>query len=308
MKQKEHKIAIVANMSAGKSTFINAMFGDDILPSYHHATTDCPLYIYSENKEHNHFAKVEFYGTKKSILLNGNEIKSELKKYAKKDSLVDDYRYKSVKQIELHYPFYSLVNKKNSNSYFTIIDTSGSNNKDEYGERHSSTTKEIILNEADKLVYLFDYTQIDANLEVEKENLWGLIQKRKEVDENFEVYFVINKIDKALEDNRKLREVVASKSEEEYLVAMKKNWFHHEKKAIEKIRTVAKKVGFYAPKISCVSAEYQKLDRMETLSFDQEDNLERFQKIFKKLFENDWEQRFDNYTRLESSCFIFFLQ
>ena len=49
LNEKEYKIAVVANMSAGKSTFINALFGDSILPAYSKATTDCPIYIYSDD-------------------------------------------------------------------------------------------------------------------------------------------------------------------------------------------------------------------------------------------------------------------
>ena len=48
--EKTYNIAIVANMSAGKSTFINALFGEDILPSSHLATTDCATYIHCNKR------------------------------------------------------------------------------------------------------------------------------------------------------------------------------------------------------------------------------------------------------------------
>ena len=54
LNEKEYKIAVVANMSAGKSTFINALFGKVVLPTNSEATTDSATYIYSipntENK------------------------------------------------------------------------------------------------------------------------------------------------------------------------------------------------------------------------------------------------------------------
>ena len=83
---KEYKIAVVANMSAGKSTFINAMFADDILPAYTDATTDCPIYIYSDDDPDNDKAIVEFSDGRVPIELNKEEVKKELKLYAKKDS------------------------------------------------------------------------------------------------------------------------------------------------------------------------------------------------------------------------------
>lgn len=45
---QEYKIAVVANMSSGKSTFINALFGKEVLPAFNHATTDSATYIYSK--------------------------------------------------------------------------------------------------------------------------------------------------------------------------------------------------------------------------------------------------------------------
>ena len=50
LKNKTYNIAIVANMSAGKSTFINALFGEEILPSSTGATTDCATHIYSSKE------------------------------------------------------------------------------------------------------------------------------------------------------------------------------------------------------------------------------------------------------------------
>ena len=50
LENKDYNIAIVANMSAGKSTFINALFGEEILPSSHLATTDCATYIHCNKR------------------------------------------------------------------------------------------------------------------------------------------------------------------------------------------------------------------------------------------------------------------
>ena len=55
LKSQQYKIAVVANMSAGKSTFINALFGADILPTSTKATTDCATYIFSKEGIRNRF-------------------------------------------------------------------------------------------------------------------------------------------------------------------------------------------------------------------------------------------------------------
>ena len=80
---QEYKIAVVANMSSGKSTFINALFGKEVLPAFNHATTDSAPYIYSKpNIEKK--AEIFFSDNKESIEVFEN-LEAEIKQYAQKD-------------------------------------------------------------------------------------------------------------------------------------------------------------------------------------------------------------------------------
>ena len=295
---KKYKIAVVANMSAGKSTFLNAMFADDVLPAYSEATTDCPIYIYSDDNPDNDKAVVEFLDNKKTIELSKTDVKKELKFYAKKDFDQLDDKYKSVKKINLHWDFHSLQNNEDNHLKFIIIDTPGPNNTDEFQDKHRSITKNIILNEADMVLYLFDYGQIDSNLELSKGNIWDLIKQRKEKDENFEAFFIVNKIDIAFEDNRKLSKVKSSKDRDEFYKNLKEFWLHHENRAVEKIKKSAIKYGFSNPKVFTASSEYQKLTRMKEISFDNEDKLDVLKTLFKGVFKEDWEKEFIDYLKI----------
>lgn len=293
---KNKKIAVVANMSAGKSTFLNALFGDSILPAYSHATTDCPIYIYSDDNPDNDKAIIEFSDSKKTIELEKEEVKKELKYYAQKDSDILDEKYKNVKKIDLYWDFLVLQNSEKQNNNFVLIDTPGPNNTDEYASKHSDSTKDIVLNEADMLLYLFDYGQIDANLLATQNNLWSIIKEKKEKDPNFEVFFVINKIDKALQDNKKIIEIKDSKSKEEYYKNIVKHWMHYEKIAIEKIRNSAKRYGFKNPRVFTISSLYIEYNRnKKSLTFDQLDELDEFIKFFKNSFGEKWNSKFHQY-------------
>lgn len=306
MYKKEINIAVVANMSAGKSTFINAMFGDDILPSSSQATTDCPIYIYSDNKAENNTAIIDFNDDRESKELSKSTLTKELKEYAKKDSLVKSEQYKNVKKIDLYWRFHSFVNNSKSSNYFVIIDTPGPNNSDEFGEQHFLITRNIVLGHASKIIYLLDYKQIDANLEVTKNNLWGWIEKRKKIDSKFEVLFVINKIDEALNDNSKIPEVRSANSREEYNAKVKEYWNFYENRAIEKIRKVALSIGFTSPSVLAVSSEYIKLDRMKNeLTDDGKNKLSRFKEKFKTIFHHDWEKKFHEYIGSDIDIFDF---
>jgi GTPase Era involved in 16S rRNA processing len=295
---KKYKIAVVANMSAGKSTFINAMFADDILPAYSEATTDCPIYIYSDDNPDNDKAVIDFLDEKKTIELNKEKVKKELKFYAKKDSNNLDNKYKSVKKIHLHWDFHSLQNNENNHLKFIVIDTPGPNNTDEFQDKHRNITKNIILKEADMVLYLFDYGQIDSNLELSKGNIWDLIKQRKEKDKNFEAFFIINKIDMAFEDNRRLSKIKSSKDRNEFYKNLKEFWFYHENKAVDKIKKSAIKYGFSNPKVFTASSEYQKLTRMKEISFDDEDKLDALKNLFKGVFKGDWEKEFIDYLKI----------
>lgn len=295
---KEYKIAVVANMSAGKSTFINAMFADDILPSSSEATTDCPIYIYSDNNPDNDKAIIEFTDARTPIELNKQRIKEELRFYAKKDSIGLEEKYKDVYRIHLYCDFQSLQNNKDKHLNFVFIDTPGPNNTDEFQDKHRSITKNIILKEADMVFYLFDYGQIDSNLELSKGNIWDLIKQRKEKDRNFEAFFIINKIDMAFEDNRRLSKVKSSKDRDEFYKNLKEVWFYHENKAVNKIKKSAIKYGFSNPKVFTVSAEYQKLTRMQEISFDDEDKLDALKTLFKGVFKEDWKKEFVDYLKI----------
>ena len=294
--KQQYKIAVVANMSAGKSTFINALFGNSILPAYSHATTDCPIYIYSDDNPDNDLAIVEFTDDKETVELPKKVVQKEIKYYAQKDSDTLDNKYKNVKKIDLYWDFHVLQNSEKYDINFIIIDTPGPNNTDEHAFKHSDITKNIILNEADMVLYLFDYGQIDANLELSENNLWGLIKQRKESDSNFEVFFVINKIDKAFEDNKKIEKVKNSSSKEEYYNNIKKYWFYHEKKAVEKIKVSAVNHGFKSPKVFTVSSKFIEYYRnKDNLNFDHLDDIEEFIKFFKNSFGNNWDIKFHNY-------------
>ncbi|WP_066348612.1 dynamin family protein [Aliarcobacter cryaerophilus] len=295
-KAQQYKIAVVANMSAGKSTFINALFGDSILPAYSKATTDCPIYIYSDDDPSNDKAIIEFTDNKPTIELTKEDVQKEIKFYAQKDEDTLEEKYKNVKRIDLYWDFHVLQNSEKYDMDFVVIDTPGPNNTDEHSFKHSSTTKDIIQNEVDMVLYLFDYGQIDANLQSSENNLWGMIKDRKEKNPNFEVFFIINKIDIAFEDNKKIEEIKNSSSKEEFFKNVKKYWFYYEKKAIEKIKNSAIKYGFKSPKIFSVSSKYIEYYRNNNnLNFDNIDDLNTFQNYFKNTFKDSWEKEFIKY-------------
>ena len=281
---QEYKIAVVANMSAGKSTFINALFGKNVLPSFKHATTDCATYIYSKPNIDKK-AKIYFSDNKKTIEVIEN-LEDEIKQYAQKDKECKDDKYKNVEKIKLYYPFKNLQTSSSEDFSITFVDTPGPNSTGDFGQKHKEQTRSV-LNSVDMALFTFDFGQLDANLESDEQGLWNTIKVRHEKDKNFEVYFLINKIDLAMRDN--FEEV---KSAEE----AKNRWYIHEKKAIETLIKAAQLHGIKEPSIYPVSSYYALLGRNDILW---DSPLASFKEKFRKIFDTKWEEEYIKYLGLE---------
>ena len=286
--KQEYKIAVVANMSSGKSTFINALFGKEVLPAFNHATTDSATYIYSKPNIDKK-AEIFFSDKRKSITIT-EDLEKEIKQYAQKDEDCKDSKYKNVEKIDLYYPFKNLQTSSSEDFTITFIDTPGPNSTGDYGQKHKDQTRSV-LNSVDMALFVFDYGQLDANLKSDEQGLWHTIKTRYEKDKNFEVYFLINKIDMAMKDNFKdVRNVDDAK----------KNWGIHEQKAIDKLKQAAENNGIKEPKIYTIASEFSLLDR-DNISWDSP--IDGFKNKFRQIFENTWESEYKKYlgiTKIEN--------
>ena len=202
LKNKTYNIAIVANMSAGKSTFINALFGEEILPSSTGATTDCATHIYSSKEEHTEKkAIVRFKDGRSPRHLSQCELE-ELKHYAKKDEDATEEKYKNVEKIELHHPFkYIPKEERKDDLKISFVDTPGPNNQGQGAEKHSEQTRNAIK-DAHVALFLFDFTQIPATYgkDGNPNDLWSIIKEKKDSNSSFKIFFIINKFDEFLRD------------------------------------------------------------------------------------------------------------
>ncbi|CAA6808834.1 MAG: Bacterial dynamin-like protein [uncultured Sulfurovum sp.] len=296
LNNQEYKIAVVANMSSGKSTFINALFGITVLPAFNHATTDSATFIHSEADIEKR-AIIYFNDEKKPVEIK-DELEREIKQYAQKDEECKDKKYKNVEKIELYYPFKNLQTSSNKDFKITFIDTPGPNSTGEsYKQKHQDQTRSV-LNDVDLALFMFDYTQLDANLSSDEQGLWDTIKKRHDKDKNFDVYFILNKIDIAFDDNLASIEGEA-KDEHECIELMKKEWYVHEEKAIEKLKKAAKVHRINKPKIYPVSSKNQLLKR-EGPGFGQgKRDFNSFKKVFSEIFPDQWETEFIKYLGIE---------
>lgn len=293
LKSQQYKIAVVANMSAGKSTFINALFGADILPTSTKATTDCATYIFSKEGIQKR-AVIYFSDGKETIEIKEN-LADEIKQYAKKDEDCGDYKYKNVEKIELYYPFKCIKADANDELEIIFIDTPGPNsNGTDYSQKHKNQTRNV-LREANLALFLFDYGQAQANLTSDEQGLWHTVKAKCENDKNFKVLFILNKIDEAFDDN--FMELKKVKDENELRRLKKEVWFKNEEQRMQEIKKAANNHGINDVDVYPVSSIYGLLYRDESNGYDDKKKLRRFKEdYFEEIFdESEWESRLITY-------------
>jgi GTPase SAR1 family protein len=194
-KNKTFQIAVMAMVKSGKSTFLNALLGDEFLPMSNVPETSVPVkIIHSENG--------------KAVLLNGaskvegaTKIKKHIEEINKEKR---DKGFKYEVEFHLHAPFKILEEKQMTDIKFEILDTPG------FGEALTEITvgKSIdesnteLIDKISAIIYLLDYTKLKTKDEDEVLN--KLVEMRSDIlDKGSDIldkiqdriFFVINKID-----------------------------------------------------------------------------------------------------------------
>ena len=175
---------VVATMSSGKSTFINAMLGQDLLPAANEATTATIAHIFDDKSYGG-----DFYGERHNS--NGNLIEH--------NNAVDLATMKAwnadpeTKAITLKGDIRAI--KENSNVRLVLTDTPGPNNSQD--PEHQRTTLGFIQDSKRNplIIYVLNATQLGTNDDAQLLKLVADIMSKggKQSKERF--LFVVNKMD-----------------------------------------------------------------------------------------------------------------
>lgn len=182
----EVKIAVMAPMSSGKSTFLNALIGDEILPSEHAACTT-RIFEIINNKN---LQKGEF---ECRVLVNSEPLFDWSKTTQTSLKKLNESELPENAKIEIagNIPFLS-----NENYNIRLIDTPGPNNSN--NNSHRAESIDFIKNENDCLViYVLDATNLTTNDSgVYIEEISNFLNKN-EGNQNLseKIIFILNKFD-----------------------------------------------------------------------------------------------------------------
>lgn len=175
---------VVATMSSGKSTFINAMLGQDLLPAANEATTATIAHIFDDKSQGENFYGERFDSNSNRIECNEAVDLTTMKAW-NADS--------ETKTIKLHGNIRAI--KENNNVRLVLTDTPGPNNSQD--PEHQRTTLGFIQDSKRNplIVYVLNATQLGTNDDAQLLRLVADTMSKGGKQSKDRFLFVVNKMD-----------------------------------------------------------------------------------------------------------------
>lgn len=177
---RPHNIGVIATMSSGKSTLINALLGEEVLPNENQACT-AKIFKIIDNDTLD-------YLRIKAVDKNGEN------NIVTKEELKSLNSSKEITEILIEGNFKGIKNRivdKNLHQ-LCLIDTPGPNNSLDIN--HKEIAFKLIENSnLDKFLYVLNATQLGVN--DDKKLLLDLFELKKSSNKDFEIIFILNKMD-----------------------------------------------------------------------------------------------------------------
>ena len=171
-KLKQFNVAICATMSSGKSTFVNALLGNDYLPAKNEATTATITSVYDKDYSDNLLGCIK----------KGND----LIPCGKDVTLKDIENWNTDKNVSQIYLQGDLDNIGNKGAVVCVHDTPGTNNSSD-STHHDITMNFLNENKMDLIIYVSNAEHLGVNDEKQ------LLTEIKKLETP--VLFIINKAD-----------------------------------------------------------------------------------------------------------------
>jgi hypothetical protein len=267
------EVPVIATMSSGKSTLLNALIGQNLLPAKNKATTATTCEIKINNSLKN-FRGVIYKRSKKEIAV---EEEIDGKFIREWNGKANEEGYEDI-VILIEGPVKNLNTHK---IQLSLIDTPGPNNSQ--NENHKESTFNYLKDNQNLpiILYILNAQQIATQDDEET-----LLEIKKAIEDNKEnldrIIFILNRID----GNK-----VFDKEDPEPV-----------EETIRDVKEYLKKFEINSPKIFPISAEYAKLSQLE-LDSDDEDSIRRLEDFRRRMSPNGNREGFkllDNSSLIES--------
>ncbi|MDB9310240.1 dynamin family protein [Aphanizomenon sp. CS-733/32] len=211
VKQK-YQVAVIAAMNAGKSTFLNALIGADVLATNVEACTVFRTDIRPINAEQTP-RLLEYREDQElpEIIATGDAEEIRQRFLDRTYQIRDNQNLDNTTSFELEHPIDAIRNLP-SLSGFTLVDTPGPNewNSESFNTVALKQTCLEALRTCDAILFILDYLSFKDNINLELVKY--LIENRQEIlgQNTGKMYFLLNKVDMKGESDRKIEDVIES--------------------------------------------------------------------------------------------------
>jgi hypothetical protein len=214
LKEQKYQVAVIAAMKAGKSTFLNAIIGADVLASETAACTICRTDVkHIPVNQNPRLLEYQEGKIKPIILVEGKaeEIQQEIQNKLLKRTreIRETGNPDNTTRFEIEHPI-EAISSLSSLSGFTLVDTPGPN---EWESANFNTvalkqTALEALRTCNAILFVLNYASYKDN--AVSDLFKDIVENRKEIlaENTGKIYFILNKIDQKTEKDRAIDNVI----------------------------------------------------------------------------------------------------
>ncbi len=210
LQAQKYQVAVIAAMKAGKSTFLNAMIGADILASESEACTVCRTDV--RLLKAGQVPRLLEYrqGQRQPILISeGDSGKIRQDFLERTHQIRENNNSDNTTRFELWHSI-EAISKYSSLAGFTLVDTPGPNEWESAGFNTVALKQTALeaLRTCNAILFVLDYSSFKDN--TNSELLQDLIEQRREflAENTGKIYFILNKVDRKSEKDREIEDVI----------------------------------------------------------------------------------------------------
>lgn len=210
LKEQKYRVAVVAAMKAGKSTFLNALIGADVLASESEACTVCRTDIRPIEAGRTPRLLEYQQGQRKPIpIVEGDAGVIRQKFLERTHAIRATANRDNTTRFEVEHPI-EAISKLSSLTGFTLVDTPGPNEWESAGFSTVALKQTALeaLRTCDAILFVLDYSSFKDN--TNSELLQELIEQRQEflAQNTGKIYFILNKVDRKAEGDRAIEDII----------------------------------------------------------------------------------------------------
>ncbi|MFN6538716.1 MAG: dynamin family protein [Nostoc sp. EkiNYC01] len=209
LKEKKYQVAVIAAMKAGKSTFLNAVIGADVLASETAACTICRTDV--RHIPSGQIPRLLEYreGQRRPVVLaEGDAGEIQQKFLVRTREIREKDNPDNTISFEIEYPI-EAISGLSSLAGFTLVDTPGPNEweSSNFNVKLKQTTLEA-LRDCNAILFVLNYASYKDN--AISDLFKDVIENRKEIlaENTGKIYFILNKVDQKTEKDREIADVI----------------------------------------------------------------------------------------------------